>query len=276
MKRIVIPQVRRTPKLVIEPLRLTQMLAGNRKIMIAVPEENGSVKIDTMMALMDGQVDRLIRGWAFQIETCKGRPISSARNLLLAKFLASDCTDIAWIDHDIGWRQGAFERLIDHPVDFVAAVPPFRGDAGGFPVRWDSSAANIVADKATGLVKVEGVPFAFVRLTRALVERMVTAYADQELYHPGAPNQTMWRLFHFGVFGRTEWSEDMTFCKMWRDIGGEIWIDPEVYFSHTGEKPFTGCLGDFMRGKETFEGDAAKYLDQKLGQTVEQLEGALT
>ena len=37
--------------------------------------------------------------------------------------------------------------------------------------------------------------------------------------------------------------EDYSFCRRWRDIGGEIWIDLDSRFSHVGNYVYKGDLG---------------------------------
>lgn len=253
MKPINIPSVQRTPKLVIEPLRLAKVLSGTRKIFLAIPTRDGSVHLDTTRCLLDAHIDALIRGWALDIHDSITNPISSARNLLLAEFLASDCDDLVWIDWDIAWGKGQLMELIDYPVDFVGAVPPHRNDTGTFPVRWDSSDTHIRTDPATGLIKIEGMPMAFVRIKRCAVEEMVAAYPHLEYHHPGAPNDSAWRLFSFDLIGRGEWSEDMMFCRRFREIGGEVWCDPTIQFSHIGPKRFVGSIHEYLTCKPEFD-----------------------
>ena len=36
-------------------------------------------------------------------------------------------------------------------------------------------------------------------------------------------------------------SEDYTFCRRWRDIGGTIWLDTQGSLIHTGTHGFTGA-----------------------------------
>jgi hypothetical protein len=253
MKPIAIPSVQRTPKLVIAPLRLTKIISGTRKIFLAIPARDGSVKIDTMMCILDGFVDALIEGWAFDVHPSMANPISAARNLLLAQFAASDCDEIVYLDWDIGWPAKQLIELLKYDVDFVGAVPPHRSDAGGFPVRWDSTASHIAPDPKTGLIKIEGMPMAFARITRRAVEAMIKAYSHLEYDHPGAPNNVAWRLFSFDLIGRGEWSEDMMFCRRFREIGGEVWIDPTISFSHIGPKRFVGSVHDHLTAQPGFE-----------------------
>ena len=35
-------------------------------------------------------------------------------------------------------------------------------------------------------------------------------------------------------------SEDYAFCRRWRDLGGEIWLDAQGSLTHSGSCDFTG------------------------------------
>lgn len=37
-------------------------------------------------------------------------------------------------------------------------------------------------------------------------------------------------------------SEDYTFCKRWRDMGGKVWLDKSIKLDHIGRKMFKGDI----------------------------------
>jgi hypothetical protein len=222
-----------------------------RKIFVAIPSASDAVRVATMTAILDAMVDALVEGWAFSIKGYAGiNPIASARNVALAEFLASDCEDLVFVDDDVAWESGALTRLLRYPVDFVMGAYPYRNDSGDFPVRWGGPPGReLWADKKTGLLEIDGAGFGFARLSRACVEQMVKAYASLEYDERAAPNGVAWCLFSHEIRGRVNWSEDMNFCRRWRDIGGKVWVDPEILFHHIGNQAFSGRLGDWLRAR---------------------------
>lgn len=224
------------------------MLDKPRKIFIAIPSQADAVKINTMLCVLDGMCDALIKGWAFEVHGYAGiNPISNCRNYAFAQFLASDCDDLVFIDDDLAWERGALVRLLEHPVDFVLGAYPYRADPLGFPVRW-CERPELWADPNTGLLEIEGAGFGFARITRSCAEQMVKAYAALAYMERGAPDDTAWMLFQLNVQANgIYYSEDMIFAKRWRDIGGQVWCDPEISFMHIGNKGFVGRLGDWLR-----------------------------
>jgi hypothetical protein len=163
--------------------------------------------------------------------------------------LASDCDDLLFVDDDVAWQDGAMVKLLKHPVDVVAGAYPRRFPETSFPIRWVEEGAELWADPETGLLEVEGIAAGFMRLTRKACEQLVEAHKDDWYEQFGAPEGKAWPLFDFVREGRTFFSEDYTFCRKWRSLGGKVWVDPEVTFMHMGEAAFVGNLGDWLRSR---------------------------
>lgn len=229
-----------------------------RKIFVAIIAQNDSTKNATSMMVVDGMLDALIQGWAFSIKSFPQKPQFHARNIAIAEFLASDCDDLFFLDDDVASGSGSMVKLLSHQVPMVAGAYPYRGDHElGFPVRWCTDTPFLFAvdpvtgdPSDTGLLKIEGTGAGFLRLSRRCVEMMVAHYNDARWYGAQeAPEGKCWLLFAFETIDRTLWSEDMTFFRLWREMGGTVWLDPSISFQHIGEKAFTGCLGDWLRDR---------------------------
>lgn len=225
--------------------------APGRHVWIAVPAYTGTIHMSTMRSIIADMLALADRGDRVTIFDESGNAmIGDCRGLICAKFLESDATDLVFVDSDVSWAAGSLVKLVDHPVDFVAGIYPQRRDPEAYTVQWVQSREHLIADPATGLLEVEGVPAGFMRLSRAMLERMVQAYPDTQFYCAEAPNETVWDLFGAYRIGRVKFGEDFSFCRRWRDIGGQVWIDPEIRMGHCGYKTFMGSLGDWLRGRE--------------------------
>jgi hypothetical protein len=174
--------------------------------------------------------------------------IAHSRDMICAKFLASDATDLVMIDSDVVWPDGTLTRLVDHPVDIVAGLYPRRADPLAFHVRYIDK-PELHADPDTGLLEVEGVPAGFLRITRDALSRMVAAYASKRFADKHAPGGFAHALFDNIHEGDAYYGEDYSFCRRWRDIGGKVWIDPNMTLTHIGFKGFTGSVGDWLRAR---------------------------
>ncbi len=137
--------------------------------------------------------------------------------------------------------------MVKHDADFVGGVYPHRVDGPSFPLQWHAHGAPIIPDPKTGLIEVHGIAAGFMRLRRCVLEKMVAAYPD-DWYWQG--DNKIPNLFDFELRDHLMYSEDFGFCKKWRDIGGKVWIDPDIAFTHTGPKAFYGHLGKWLDGRE--------------------------
>lgn len=181
-------------------------------------------------------------------DECGNAMIGDCRALIVAQFLGSDATDLVFVDSDVAWEAGSLVKLVDHPVDFVAGIYPQRRDPVNFCVSWLDK-PELQADDETGLLEVQGVPAGFMRLTRAMLERMVDHYADTLFHCDPAPGGVAHDLFGPYRIGKLKFGEDYSFCRRWRDIGGKVWVDPEIAMGHCGYKTFMGHLGNWLRDR---------------------------
>lgn len=229
-----------------------------RHVVIAIPAYTGQVHMGTMRSLFHDMLALADRGDRVSLFDDTGNAmIGDCRALIVARFLETDGTDLIFVDSDVAWEGGAILRLVDQPVDFVAGIYPQRRDPEAYCVQWIQERPQLIADPATGLLEVAGVPAGFMRLTRAMLERMVAHYSDTAFHCDQAPNSTAHALFDPYRIGRVKFGEDYSFCKRWRELGGQVWVDPEIHMAHVGYKTFLGTLGSWLKARPSPETPAA-------------------
>lgn len=222
-------------------------MAG-KHVVIAIPAYTGTIHMGTMRAIITDMLLLADRGDRVTIhDECGNAMIGDCRGLIVTQFLESDGTDLVFVDSDVAWEAGALLKLVDYPVDFVAGMYPQRRDPINYCVSLIPEREELWADPETGLLEVAAVPAGFMRLSRAMCERMVAAYPDSQFYCTDAPNQTAYDLFGPYRIGKLKFGEDYSFCRRWRDIGGKVWIDPEMSMGHCGYKTFMGKIGDWLK-----------------------------
>lgn len=217
------------------------------KVWVAIPAYTGQIHLGTMRSLMTDLLALKDRGDSFTVhDECGNALIADARALIVAQFLASDAEQLVFVDSDVCWEAGALLKLLDHPVDFVAGIYPQRRDPINYCVKWrDVPELHAV----NGLLQVDGVPAGFMRVSRAMLEKMVEQYPDSEFYVETAPNKRAWALFADYRIGKHKMGEDYAFCRRWTDMGGKVWIDPEIKMGHVGYKTFHGHLGHWLKNR---------------------------
>ena len=189
--------------------------------------------------------------------------ITRSRNTLVARCLDQpEATHLMFIDADIGFDPIQVERMLRAERDLVAGIYPLkfndwnaaaeahlhagesRGTAALRYVGLLEEGATIEED---GFVRGTYAGTGFMLIARAALLRMIEAYAATRYRaiqswppRPASPNQ--YALFDCLIEPETGiyLSEDYAFCRRWRDIGGEIWLDTLGSLTHTGPCDFTG------------------------------------
>ena len=190
--------------------------------------------------------------------------ITRARGNLAMEFLAEPtATHLLFIDADIGFRAEQVFALLDADKDIVSAVYPMK------IVNWDriqaqSAAGRPLVPAATmsyavefldpaaitpveGLAQVRYVGTGFMLIRRAVFTRLAEHYPALKFRGFGRPRpEDRERVGFFESMVDPETgsylSEDYAFCKRWRDIGGEIWINLDSRLTHVGSIAFDGDL----------------------------------
>jgi hypothetical protein len=233
-------------------------------VVIATPCFGGLVtqaymlSVTRLMAAVAGQIDLSLMLLGNDAMITRGRAT------LVAKFLDNpDATHLMFIDSDIGFEPEQFARLFRANKDFAAAMYPIKEiDWKRFPERRErgeserTAGLNYVGTLCSGAeLKVEG-EFAtakyagtgFQLIKREVLERLAAAHPELKYrtihaQDPMAPSaQNRYALFDPIIDPDTgEYlSEDYAFCRRWRALGGEIWIDLHSKLTHIGTSDYFG------------------------------------
>lgn len=179
--------------------------------------------------------------------------VTHARNEIVARFLdmtSSPDDVLLQIDADVGWDPKAPLQMMQHGVEFVAAVQPDKFD-GQFKIGTKDPTrqkATISYRESTRLVgPVPRVATCFMMTRRSVFTKMIDAYPEfkitGERHAQGKLQQWYYGFFQMPVRDGRMDGEDHTFCDLWCEIGGEIWVDPWVTLTHGVRlEPTTGSL----------------------------------
>lgn len=228
--------------------------AQSRRVMIGTPVARHPLRQYTI-SLLDTSMLLRNYGIYFTVHWVVGNSnLARARNEIVAAFLASDCTDLLWIDDDMGWNGSDVIRLLASDKDIIGGVGRKKTkspdtDRNTWCCRW-LPGTDIVQDDM-GAVQMAGIGTGFVKMSRHVFETIIAAHPN--LKRPGLDTQTglerenFYRFFHFldDEEGRMM-SEDIAFCGLWRSLGGTVWADPGIELVHVGEQEFTGTIAGLM------------------------------
>ncbi|MDE1900400.1 MAG: hypothetical protein KGI37_02005 [Alphaproteobacteria bacterium] len=244
-------------------------------IVVGTPCFGGMVSQDYTMSLLNVQAASAREG--FDLATLllgNDALITRGRSAIVAKFMdAPQATHLLFVDADITFSVEQVVRLLKADKDFVAGMYPAKiidwtqlaQRFGRTPESLDEAGLAYVgalcegADArrengfATGIYAGTG----FQLIKRGVFERMFAAYPEtkyQALHafpRPAKPSDHLYALFDCMIDPDTGvyLSEDYAFCRRWRAIGGEIWLDLDSKLVHTGPYSFRGNAGPrFQRG----------------------------
>lgn len=192
-------------------------------------------------------------GWEHGAIFEKGNPyISAARATMLRAAITANATTIVFIDDDVSWRPEDLLKLIDTPGAVVAGTYRTRGDDPdymGKPLQDKNGKLTSMRDDRC--IEMTCVPAGFLKITMDCVAHFMLAYP--ELCY-GSPWNASVDLFNHGAYKGLWWGEDYSFCRRWRDAGGEVWCIPDMNIDHNTRD-----------GKTVWRGNYHEYLMRQPG-----------
>ena len=191
--------------------------------------------------------------------------IPRCRQNLVAHFLENSlATHLIFIDADIAFDPSQVFRLLDFGAEIAAGVyPTKRIDWGKAAELAKAGAANLESSALSyvlefedpqkietkeGFAKVRYAGTGFLMIRRQALLKMAERYpelrysSEHQAQDPLKGSKWRYAFFNCLVDQATGafLSEDFSFCKRWRDMGGEIWVDLQSRLAHTGAMTFYG------------------------------------
>jgi hypothetical protein len=163
--------------------------------------------------------------------------IGHARNQVAKAFLdVPECDCMVFVDADISWTAGELVKLAKRPEDVIG---------GTYRTKQDEVKFNVHApiERVGDLYRVGGLPGGFIKISRKAFERLdAPQYEGTDCvlrdYFPTG--------FHAGVM----YGEDYGFCRLWREAGGDVWLDPSIILRHhDGFRYFSGDPAEWLKDR---------------------------
>lgn len=181
--------------------------------------------------------------------------VDRAKNSLVDKFLKSDFSHMMMIDSDEAWDLEGFGRVVKAAMagcEVVGAAYPCKNNwefYGCIPLRGED---GLVMGKEIGdmrLLDMWGIPGGFIIYSRAAFERTRPALKEYAHIETGG---TILEAFRCNVEeDGTRIGEDIYFQKRYREMGGKVWLEPNVTIEHWGVKAWTGNYHDYLLRQKT-------------------------
>lgn len=213
------------------------------KILVAIPVYDGKLPVESVRCLMEEQALALAAGDDFQVRflpSCSHAAMG--RNQLAQDFMDSDAERLVFLDADVTFEPGAIVRIAHHKADFVGGAYRFKLEDESYPVGWFE---DDLWSNEQGLIEVASLPGGFLSLSRTVFDRLKSAHPMREYEHFGKRAHCYFQmLFQDGHLC----GEDSFFCKEWREIGGQVLLDPSIALTHWDfNRPYPGNIGKWLK-----------------------------
>lgn len=217
------------------------------RVMIGIPSRSKTCFLEFATSLSMTVVRILEKGWQLDIKTSNNDCfVDTARNQLVAGFMHSDCTHLLMIDDDMSWEPEKVIEMIESGKEFIAAAGNLKTEKPKYACQnyTDEIGHPIVEN---GLIKALWVGGAFTLHKRSVFEKMIKEYAHLKCLNNDVEHDKYGYSFYHTRQTRKEYvTEDKAFCELWSNIGGEIWIYPDMNFTHFGYKEFKGNFHEYL------------------------------
>lgn len=161
--------------------------------------------------------------------------VTRARNEMTAKFLSSNHSHIMWLDADIEFTTGDVANLWNLQVDVAVGVYAMKKRDEQWYAAWKDGALVKDLDKFDGPIEVDYAGTGFMLIKREVIETLATQAESYE-----GPNGRVPALYMTPIHNDGFESEDYHFCRIAREAGFKIVMDPSVRLGHWGQYRF-GC-----------------------------------
>jgi hypothetical protein len=240
------------------------------KIFIATPMFGGQCNYMYMISLINLLTALGQKGIHSMFEIAANESlITKARNILVEGFIRSDATHMLFLDADLGFDPQDIIRMIEADKDLIGGqyakkkinwdvvkrvvqgcpdIPPHAINA----VIAESTFRPIGDQMSFRLdepVEVESIATGMMLIRREVFTKMAAELPEIEIVSGGSetmdpktmtrttdPHRKAHAYFDVSIDPNTRayTSEDFTFCKRWRQIGGQVFLAPWTRTVHVG------------------------------------------
>jgi hypothetical protein len=241
------------------------------KVLVAIPAFHGNVHYTTVQSVLL-MVATLGRKLNLSVSFVANESlITRARNHLVAQALDGGFTHLFFLDADIGFSPEALFNLVmsDHEISCIAypmkrtyypriqqlcklqpdmTPEELEKKATGFvfnPLMKDDGKPDLSVD-AKGFMEVSAGATGFMCIQVSALQKMMEAY-PQLKYDNDIEDYKKFDTFTYNFFdtllvNKRYLSEDYAFSKLWRDLGGKIYMQTRFELSHTGPISFSSSI----------------------------------
>ena len=213
-----------------------------------------SVKIGTMLSIVQLIQQLAKSGVAVGINTMKSPLIHQARNYLTSLFLTTEYTHMLFVDSDVEFKPEAILRMLVANKDICTT--PYRAKSqditkyvyGGIELEKN-------AKLEAGMVELKTGPTGLMLIKRKVFERIIKNHPELKIKNavlpkPGKDHEYYYNFFDFAFKDGYSVGEDVSFCRLAKDNDFRIYANTESETRHHGSYAWTGKFGESLNEVE--------------------------
>lgn len=185
------------------------------------------------------------KGIAAAIATFSWPDIEEIRNMVLSFWYDTmpESTHMLFIDADTGFPPEVVLDMLIFNEPLVGGLYPKKC----YPIEWVGSGLA-AGEYRKGFIEVDGLGGGCLLIRRDAVTAMIEKFPElvrpymtiPDMRYAGAPRT-------FGFFDclrvpEGKVSEDISFCRRYRETGGKVWASTAYEFTHEGPHAFKACF----------------------------------
>ena len=238
------------------------MVMNKPKVYVAMPCYD-SVRVETMVSLLDTFSTLGRNGIEAKFKSVRSSLVTHARNLLTCGFMNSNFDYMLYVDADIEFQPEAVLRMLV-PEEFIVCTPyRVKEDKMKYAVKFKNP--DKIKILPWDMVELEEGPAGLMLIHRIVFERLIDKHPelkinfdeptrkkmDLEIGAKDAIDKYMYNFWDTSFSLETgEWKgEDLSFCKLARDIDFKIYANLDSWTTHHGSWGWKGRLGDTLLKK---------------------------
>ena len=214
-----------------------------------------SVKINTMLSIFQ-MIQKLGQAKVeVGINTMKSPLIHQARNYLTSVFLTTPYTHLLFIDSDVEFAPEAVLRMLVADKDIICTPYRVKDEHVGTP-RYTVKFADPknVPILPGGLVEIEAGPTGLMLIKKEVFKKIIKNHPDLKIKNsvfpkPGPDHKYYYNFFDFTFEDGYSAGEDVSFCKLVREVGVKLYANSASFTKHHGSYAWGGRFKDALEQK---------------------------
>jgi FkbM family methyltransferase len=216
------------------------------KVFVFIPAFGRQITTTTFETSHELMSALAAKGISASIGSFSWPDIEEVRNVVLSWWYEStDFTHLLFVDADMGFPAQMVLDMLTFGEPMVGAIYRKKCDE----VEWVASGGLKAPDFRKGFIEVEGLGMGCFLIRRDAIPPLIDKFPDKIYpyiaiadFRWQGPNRTL-AFFDCMRTPEGKVSEDISFCRRYREAGGKVWATTAYQTLHEGPKIFAGCFG---------------------------------